>query len=176
MSDPVPLAASALDGPDGAPVLVLGNSLGTSRDCWGPSVPVLARHFRLLRYEHRGHGVPPGQSPAPPGPYALSDLGRDVLALLDARGVRRALYCGVSLGGMIGMWLAAHAPDRIAGLGLSCTSAYLPPAAGWTQRAAAGGRHRVHRGADGEPLVHPGLPGRARRGARGVRGGPGRHG
>ncbi len=137
VSDPVTLAASALDGPDGAPVLVLGNSLGTSRDCWGLSVPLLARHFRLLRYEHRGHGAPPGQSPAPPGPYALDDLGRDVLALLDARGVRRALYCGVSLGGMVGMWLAAHAPDRIAGLGLSCTSAYLPPAAGWTQRAAA---------------------------------------
>ena len=137
VSDPVPLAVSALDGPDGAPVLVLGNSLGTSRDCWGLSVPVLARYFRLLRYEHRGHGVPPGQSPAPPGPYSLDDLGRDVLALLDARGVRRALYCGVSLGGMVGIWLAAHAPDRIAGLGLSCTSAYLPPAAGWTQRAAA---------------------------------------
>ena len=134
MSDPVTLAAPELDGPDGAPVLVLGNSLGTSRDCW-PAAQALARHFRLLRYEHRGHGAPGAQSPAPPGPYTLDDLGRDVLALLDARGVGRALYCGVSLGGMVGMWLAAHAPDRIAGLGLSCTSAYLPPAAGWTQRA-----------------------------------------
>jgi 3-oxoadipate enol-lactonase len=134
MSDPVTLAAPELEGPDGAPVLVLGNSLGTSRDCW-PVAPALARHFRLLRYEHRGHGAPGAQSPAPPGPYTLDDLGRDVLALLDARGVGRALYCGVSLGGLVGMWLAAHAPDRIAGLGLSCTSAYLPPAEGWIQRA-----------------------------------------
>lgn len=137
MSEPVALAASPLDGPDGAPVLVLGNSLGTSRDCWALSAPVLARHFRVLRYEHRGHGAPRAQSPAPPGPYSIDDLGGDVLALLDARGVERALYCGVSLGGMVGMWLASHAPDRIAGLGLSCTSAFMPPAEGWTQRAAA---------------------------------------
>jgi 3-oxoadipate enol-lactonase len=136
MSDPVALAAPALEGPDGAPVLVLGNSLGTSRDCWQPSVPVLARHFRLLRYEHRGHGLPGQQSPAPPGPYTIDDLGRDVLALLDARGVGRALYCGVSLGGMVGMWPASHAPGRITGLSLSCTSACLPPAGGWTDRAA----------------------------------------
>jgi 3-oxoadipate enol-lactonase len=131
----VPLVAS-LEGPAGAPVLVLGNSLGTSRACWEPQVPMLARHFRLLRYEHRGHGTPGGgQSPAPPGPYAVAELGADVLALLDSRGIERALYCGVSLGGMVGMWLAAHAPERIAGLGLSCTSAYLPPAEGWTARA-----------------------------------------
>jgi len=137
MSDPVNLAASDLEGPDGAPVLVLGNSLGTSRDCWPAAASALARHFRLLRYEHRGHGAPGAQSPAPPGPYTIDDLGRDVLALLDARGVGRALYCGVSLGGMVGMWLASHAPDRIAGLGLSCTSACMPPAGGWIQRAAA---------------------------------------
>jgi 3-oxoadipate enol-lactonase len=132
----VPLVAS-LEGPDGAPVLVLGNSMGTSRACWEPQVPALARHFRLLRYEHRGHGTPgAGQSPAPPGPYSVAELGADVLALLDACGIERALYCGVSLGGMVGMWLAAHAPERITALGLSCTSAYLPPADGWTARAA----------------------------------------
>lgn len=132
---PVRLTAS-LTGPAGAPVLVLGNSLGTSRACWEPQVPALARHFRLLRYEHRGHGAPGAQSPAPPGPYSIADLGGDVLALLDDHGVDRALYCGVSLGGMVGMWLAAHAQDRIAGLGLSCTSAYLAPATGYAQRAA----------------------------------------
>jgi 3-oxoadipate enol-lactonase len=136
MPDPVRLVAS-LEGPAGAPVLLLGNSLGTSRACWQPQVPALARHFRLLRYEHRGHGAPDdGQSPAPPGPYSIADLAGDVLALLDAHDVERALYCGVSLGGMVGMWLAAHAPGRIAGLGLSCTSAYLPPASGWADRAA----------------------------------------
>jgi 3-oxoadipate enol-lactonase len=153
---PVRLAAS-LEGRPGAPVLVLGNSLGTSRAVWDPQVPALREHFRLLRYEHRGHGGRdpaargdagrsrgsggagwsrgPGWSPAPDGPYAIDELGRDVLALLDAREIDRALYCGISLGGMVGMWLAANAPDRIAGLGLSCTSAHLPPAQMWAERA-----------------------------------------
>ncbi|HEU5416635.1 MAG TPA: 3-oxoadipate enol-lactonase [Streptosporangiaceae bacterium] len=124
---------AALEGPAGAPVVVLGNSLGTSRACWEPQLPALTRHFRVLRPELRGHGG----APAAPGPYTIADLGADVLALLDARGIERAAYCGVSLGGMVGMWLAAHAPERISALGLSCTSAYLPPAAGWTGRAAA---------------------------------------
>jgi 3-oxoadipate enol-lactonase len=129
--------AASLEGPPGAPVLVLGNSLGTSRACWEPLVPALARQFRLLRYEQRGHGrAATGFSPAPPGPYSVAELARDVLALLDDAGLERVLYAGVSLGGMIGMWLAAHAPGRIAGLGLVCTSAYLPPAPGWTGRAA----------------------------------------
>jgi 3-oxoadipate enol-lactonase len=131
----VPLVAS-LEGPAGAPALVLGNSIGTSRACWEPQVPALARHFRVLRYEHRGHGSPGGgQSPAPSGPYSIAELGADVLALLDAHGIERALYCGVSLGGMVGMWLAANAPERITGLGLSCSSAFLPPRDGWTARA-----------------------------------------
>jgi 3-oxoadipate enol-lactonase len=135
-SGPVPLAAS-LEGPPGAPVLVLGNSLGTSRACWDPQMPALTRHFQVLRYEHRGHGAAPaGLSPAPPGPYTIADLAADVLALLDARGIDRVSYAGVSLGGMVGMWLAARAPERITTLALCCTSAYLPPAAGWTDRAA----------------------------------------
>jgi 3-oxoadipate enol-lactonase len=128
---PVRLAAS-LDGPRRAPVLVLGNSLGTTREIWDPQLLALGDGFRLLRYEHRGHGG----SPAPPGPYALADLAADVLRLLDDFGVERASYCGISLGGMIGMWLAAHVPDRIDVLGLCCTAAYLPPAQGWADRAA----------------------------------------
>lgn len=156
MSEPVRLAAS-LEGPAGAPVLVLGNSLGTTRAVWDPQVPVLREYFRLLRYEHRGHGDgdggggeagsgttgsggasggDPGRSPSPAGPYTVGQLGGDVLALLDAYGIDRVLYCGISLGGMVGMWLAAHAPDRIAGLGLCCTSAFLPPGSMWTDRAA----------------------------------------
>jgi 3-oxoadipate enol-lactonase len=128
---PVRLAAS-LDGPRGAPVVVLGNSMGTTREVWDPQLLALGEGFRLLRYEHRGHGG----SPAPPGPYALGDLAADVLRLLDDFGVERASYFGISLGGMIGMWLAAHAPDRIDVLGLCCTSAYLPPAQFWADRAA----------------------------------------
>ena len=147
---PVALAAALDDGPPGAPVLVLGNSLGTSSALWEPQLAAFRTRFRVLRYEHRGHGVPAaaggiGVSPAPPGAapgagHVLDDLGADVLRLLDSLGVRRACYCGVSLGGMIGMWLAAHAPDRIAALGLCCTSAFLPPAQLWTDRAAAARR------------------------------------
>ena len=122
---------ATLEGPAGTPVLVLGNSLGTSRAVWDRQAADLGRHFRLLRYELPGHGG----SPAAPAPYSIAGLGAGVLALLDEHGIDRAAYCGISLGGMIGMWLAATAPGRIAALGLVCTSAYLPPASGWLARA-----------------------------------------
>jgi 3-oxoadipate enol-lactonase len=128
---PVPVAAG-LDGPAGAPVLVLGDSLGTSTAVWDRQVPALAADFRLLRFELPGHGG----AAAWPGPYTIGQLGAGVLALLDDLGVDRAGYAGISLGGMIGMWLASRAPDRIAALALVCTSAHLPPAAGWHDRAA----------------------------------------
>jgi 3-oxoadipate enol-lactonase len=131
MSDLVRLAAS-LDGPQDAPVLVLGNSLGSTRDVWEPQLAALGEHFRLLRYEHRGHGG----SPAPPGPYTIAELGADVLRLLDDSGIEHASYCGVSLGGMIGMWLAMNAPGRIDALALCCTSARFPDTGLWVQRAA----------------------------------------
>jgi 3-oxoadipate enol-lactonase len=127
---PLPLASS-LEGPRGAPVLVLGNSLGTSRAVWERQVPALAARFRLLRYELPGHG---GSSSAA-GPYTISRLGAGVLKLLDQHDIEHAAYCGISLGGMIGMWLAACSPDRIGTLGLVCTSAYLPPASDWLARA-----------------------------------------
>jgi 3-oxoadipate enol-lactonase len=132
---PVALAgrrSGSLDGPDGAPVLVLGNSLGTSAAVWDNQVPEFLTRFRLLRYELPGHGG----TPAAPGSYTIGGLAAGVLALLDSLGVERAAYCGISLGGMIGMWLAAHQPDRIEALGLVCTSAYLPPADSWQTRAA----------------------------------------
>jgi 3-oxoadipate enol-lactonase len=128
---PVRLVA-AMSGAAGAPVVVLGNSLGTTGELWQPQLAALRGRFRVLQYEHRGHGG----SPAPPGPYALADLGADVLALLDAFEIGTAFYCGISLGGMVGMWLAANAPDRIEALALCCTSAHLPPAAMWAGRAA----------------------------------------
>lgn len=130
---PVPLALAApLTGPQDAPVLVLGNSLGTGAAVWDRQAGVLGNGFRLLRYELPGHGG----SAAAAGPYTIAGLGAGVLALLDSLGIGRAGYCGISLGGMIGMWLASHAPDRVAVLGLVCTSAYLPPADGWYARAA----------------------------------------
>ena len=134
MSDPpAPVRLSAsLDGAAGAPVLVLGNSLGTTRELWQPQLAGLGARFRLLRYEHRGHGG----SPAPPGPYSIAGLGADVLQLLDRYEIGTVRYCGVSLGGMVGVWLAANAPSRIEALALCCTSARLSPAQMWTDRAA----------------------------------------
>ena len=136
MSDPghaAPLRLTAsLEGPPGAPVLVLGNSIGTTRAVWDPQAAALRAHFRLLRFEYPGHGG----CPAPPGPYSIGDLAGGVLALLDAHRAEAALYCGISLGGMVGLWLAAHAPERIAALGLCCTSARLGPASVWADRAA----------------------------------------
>jgi len=125
------MVAHGLHGPPDAPVLMLGNSLGTSAAVWGHQIDQFSGAFRLLRYELPGHGG----SPAAPEPYTIDGLGCGVLAMLDSLGVGQVAYCGISLGGMIGMWLAAHAPDRISALGLVCTSAYLPPAAGWLARA-----------------------------------------
>lgn len=123
---------SEITGPADAPVLVLGGSLGTSLEMWDGQL-ALAERFRLVRLDHRGHG----RSPVPPGPYEIEDLARDVLALLDALEIQRASYCGLSIGGMVGMWLGANAPERIERLVLLCTSAHLPPASGWQERAAA---------------------------------------
>jgi 3-oxoadipate enol-lactonase len=121
-----------VEGPEDAPVLVLSNSLGTSLEMWDDQAPVLGRRFRLLRYDTRGHG----RSPAPPGPYAIGDLGGDVVRLLDRLGIERASFCGLSVGGMTGMWLAAEAPERVERLVLLCTSAMLGPKGVWDERIA----------------------------------------
>jgi 3-oxoadipate enol-lactonase len=125
----LPLRGS-LEGPAGAPVLVLGNSIGTTSSVWAPQAGVLGRHFRLLRFDYPGHGG----SAAPPGPYSIGDLAGGVLALLDSHGVEFAAYAGISLGGMVGAWLASHAPERVSALALCCTSAHLD--LNWAQRAA----------------------------------------
>ena len=126
------IPAYALDGEEDAPVLVLPASLGTTRELWAPNVATFARRFRVLRYEHRGHG----DSPVPPGPYSMEDLARDALDLLDALGVERASWCGLSLGGMVGMWLGANAPDRLDALVLACTAARVGAPAVYAERAA----------------------------------------
>src|SRR4051794_12075301 len=119
------------DGPEGAPVLVLGSSLGTTGAMWDEAVPALAERFRVIRYDTRGHGG----SPAPPGPYAMEELGADVLALLDNLGIERFSFCGLSIGGMIGMWLASEMPERIERLVLCCTVPHFPPPELWNERA-----------------------------------------
>ncbi|GAA1676099.1 bifunctional 3-oxoadipate enol-lactonase/4-carboxymuconolactone decarboxylase PcaDC [Fodinicola feengrottensis] len=124
---------TTVDGPADAPVLVLSNSLGTTRHLWHRQLPELSRHFRVIRYDLPGHDG----SAAAAGPYTVDDLGRNLLALLDKLGIERAHLAGVSLGGMLSMWVASHAPERVDRLALICTSAYLPPAQGWHDRAAA---------------------------------------
>ncbi len=110
-----------IDGSAGAPVLVLSNSLGTDLAMWDPQMPALAREFRVIRYDTRGHGA----SEATPGPYRIDRLGRDVVGLLDALKIERAHFCGLSLGGMTGMWLGVHAPDRLHRLVLANTAARI---------------------------------------------------
>jgi 3-oxoadipate enol-lactonase len=118
-------------GPPAAPVLLLGSSMGTTAAMWDPQVDALSARLRVVRFDHRGHG----RSPVPPGPYTIEQLAGDVLALADGLGIERFSYAGVSLGGMVGMWLAAHVQHRLDRLALVCTSAYMPPAEGWLERA-----------------------------------------
>lgn len=113
--------AHRIDGPDDAPVLLLGGSLGTTLEMWDPQVDELAQSLRIVRFDHRGHG----RSPVPDGPYSIADLGGDVVALMDRLGIERAAYCGLSIGGMVGQWLGAHAGERIDRLVLICTAAFM---------------------------------------------------
>jgi 3-oxoadipate enol-lactonase len=126
-----------INGPHDAPVVVLSNSLGSSMEMWAPQVPALSVRFRVLRYDQRGHG----DSPVPPGPYDIPDLGQDVLDLLDSGGIERAHFVGLSMGGMTGMWLAANAPERIDRLVLLCTTAYFGTPETWIERAATVREH-----------------------------------
>jgi 3-oxoadipate enol-lactonase len=118
-----------LHGDADAPWLVLPCSLGTSRELWDPAP--YARHFRVLRYEHRGHG----ESETPPGPYTMEELAGDALTLLAELGVEQASWIGLSLGGMVAMWVAACAPGRIERLVLACTSARVPSPQAYAERA-----------------------------------------
>jgi 3-oxoadipate enol-lactonase len=119
-----------VEGPERAPVLMLSNSLGTNLHMWDDQVAPFTRHFRLVRYDRRGHG----RSDAPKGPYSMEMLGRDVLAILDGLGVDKINWCGLSIGGMVGMWLGANAPLRIDKLILSNTASYFPDKTVWDDR------------------------------------------
>jgi len=121
----------ALTG-DKQPVLVFSNSLGTDFSMWDPQMAELERYFRILRYDTRGHG----RSSVTPGDYSIELLGRDVLGLLDSLGLKRVHFCGLSMGGMIGMWLAIHVPDRLHRLVLSNTAARIGTKEMWNARIA----------------------------------------
>jgi 3-oxoadipate enol-lactonase len=119
-----------VEGPDSAPLLMLSNSLGTNLHMWDQQVAPFTRHFRLVRYDRRGHG----KSGAPKGPYSMERLGRDVLAVLDGLNIAKIYWCGLSMGGMVGMWLGANAGNRIDKLILSNTSSYFPDKTMWDGR------------------------------------------
>lgn len=119
-----------LEGPAGAPVLVLSNSLGTDLHMWDAQIPAFTQHFQVLRYDTRGHGA----SLVSAGPYSIEQLGRDVLALLDALNIAKASFCGLSMGGLIGQWLAINTPERIERLVLCNTAAKIGTPEVWNPR------------------------------------------
>ncbi|RJG06689.1 3-oxoadipate enol-lactonase [Noviherbaspirillum cavernae] len=121
-----------IDGLEEGPWLILSNSLGTQLDMWAPQMPALRKRFRVLRYDTRGHG----QSSVPPGPYTIAKLGDDVIALMDHLQIDRAHFCGLSMGGMIGMWLGANRAARINRLVLCNTAALIGPPELWNTRIA----------------------------------------
>ena len=122
-----------IDGADDAPPLLLANSLGTTADMWEPQMPALAGRFRVIRHDTRGHGL----SQVTPGPYSIEQLGRDALGLLDRLGIARAHFCGLSMGGMVGIFLGIHAPERVDRLVLASTAAKIGTPEMWNARIEA---------------------------------------
>lgn len=121
-----------VEGAQDKPVLMFCNSLGTTLHMWDGQMPEVLKHFRVVRYDRRGHG----KSGVPNGPYNMEMLGRDALAVMDAAGVDKINWCGLSMGGMVGMWLGANAPERCNRLILSNTSAYFENKQIWNDRIA----------------------------------------
>ena len=122
-----------LEGRDDAPVLVLAHSLGLDHSLWDRQALDLVPHFRILRFDTRGHGA----ADAPSGDYSIERLGRDVLGLADALEIKRFAYCGISLGGFVGQWLGAKAADRVSHLVLANTSPHVGPPSNWDARRQA---------------------------------------
>ncbi|WP_122563008.1 alpha/beta fold hydrolase, partial [Pseudomonas viridiflava] len=119
-----------LEGPQDVPVLVLSNSLGTDLHMWDNQIAALTEHFRVLRYDTRGHG----QSLVSEGTYSIEQNGRDVLALLDALNLDKVFFCGLSMGGLIGQWLAINAPERLQRVVLCNTAAKIGNPDLWNPR------------------------------------------
>jgi 3-oxoadipate enol-lactonase len=122
----------AVDGDEGAPALILSNSLGTDLGMWEPQLAAFSRHFRVVRYDRRGHGKSGVTAP----PYTMEMLGRDVLAIMDGLNIKKANWCGLSMGGMVGQWLGAKAPERFERLVLCNTSCFYADKDSWNDRIA----------------------------------------
>jgi len=121
-----------IQGNVGRPVLILSHSISTDQAMWDLQVADLLPHFQILRYDTRGHGA----SDATAGEYSIEMLGKDILALADALGISQFAFCGLSLGGAIGQWVAAHAPERVTHLVLANTSPQFIPRVNWETRMA----------------------------------------
>ena len=119
-----------ISGESHLPPLILSSALGATGDMWDFQLSVFNSMFHTVSYDHRGHG----RSPEPPGPYSIADLGEDVLAMMDQLDIQRTHFCGLSLGGMVGIWLGIHAPERISSLTLCCTSAKPGNPKTWNDR------------------------------------------
>ena len=122
-----------LSGPDNLPVLVFSNSLGTTLEMWESQIREFSKRFRVLRYDTRGHG----RSDATAGDYTVSQLAGDVLGLLDLLRLERVFFCGLSMGGAIGIYLGSHTPQRIQKLVLCNTAAKFGTAETWNARIQA---------------------------------------
>jgi len=130
--------------PPEGPAVILAPSLGTELSMWEAQASELEQRFQVIRYDLRGHG----RSPVPAGPYSIAELGADLLALLDRLGLERASLCGISIGGMSSMWVAAHAPSRVDRLVVCCSSARIDPEARYGERAIVVREHGVQEIAD----------------------------
>lgn len=122
-----------VEGRDGGPTLMLSNSLGCTLQMWEPQMRAFTQVFRVIRYDRRGHG----RSSVPPGPYSVERFGRDVLAILDDLNIEKVHWCGLSMGGMVGQWLGANAPERLGKIVLANTACHYPAPTIWDTRIKA---------------------------------------
>jgi 3-oxoadipate enol-lactonase len=122
----------SIPGASSAPALLFINSIATTRELWARQVPRLAKSFRVITYDARGHGF----SQVTAGDYTIEQLGRDALAVLDAAGAETAHVCGISLGGITAMWMGVHAPRRVRSLVLANTAARIGSVEMWSERIA----------------------------------------
>lgn len=122
----------SVEGRDSGPTLMMSNSLGCTMAMWEPQMPALTKLFRVIRYDRRGHGKS-GMN----GPTSMERYGKDVLAILDDLNIDKVHWCGLSMGGMVGQWLGANAPERFNKLILANTSCYYPDPTNWHNRIKA---------------------------------------
>jgi 3-oxoadipate enol-lactonase len=130
-------------GPQDAPAIVLVHSLGSSRSAWAPQVVALQDRYRLVLVDLRGHGA----SPSPPGPYAIAELAQDVITATASAGAAQFHLCGISIGGLVALWTAAHRPEVVRSIIAANTAARIGTVERWTARIdaiRAGGMESIY--------------------------------